>query len=183
MLATLSKKGSRTLKSTVRIILIVFACSAISCRKGVPFVPGKAWTPAEQASLGQLPSECRPAHADAYAGWSNGAVRHVYLNHNGIISWWTECWTIYVFDGAGQLIEHNQMSTRENYQPQRLLSVSPLRVGFSPVGHQSAEEVSRLLHTRDEWQQFTNRMISTGREARARWQSEQNQKNGSPTNK
>lgn len=146
-------------------------------------MPGKAWTPAEQASLGQLPPGFRPGYPAEYAGWSNGVVRHVYLINDTIVNAWTEWWTVYVFDGAGRLIEHNQMSAHENYKPQRLLSVSPLRVGFGPTGHQSAEEVSMLLHTRDEWQQFTQRMVITGREAWTRWQTEQNQKNGAPTNK
>jgi hypothetical protein len=65
-----------------------------------------------------------------------------------------EHWTVATFGEDGRLVEGNKVWARQDLTPLRLLSVSPLRVGF---GH---ERDGRLIETADavslpEWQTYT----------------------------
>jgi hypothetical protein len=133
------------------------SCEAPS-PQGVAFEARRQWRPVEKESLSRLPRGFR-AHPqpDYRAVWTNGTTRYIYLDEMGIESI-TAGWTVYVFNEAGDLIEHNSVSAYTGFKPRRVLSISPLRIGFGRPETTSVGEIAELQHTAGEWQEFMKRV-------------------------
>lgn len=161
----------RALTSILIATAVVLSSYTKSQRAGIPFQTGGEWRPREQASLGQLPRAMRAAaHPDYCATWTNGLVRHVCLENNGIPSI-TTVWTVYVFEADGALIEHNVVCPYTGYTPRRLISVSPLRIVF---GHptRDVEEVQEPRYTKEKWQEHMREAQRRYEEAVAKWEAD-----------
>jgi hypothetical protein len=66
--------------------------------------------------------------------------------------WGEETWTVLLIGSRQEVLDYNYLHAKEHYLPRRLLSVSPLRIGFGPPDSKQTSQIAEAHYPVEGWQ-------------------------------